>query len=161
MLAVIDTNVMIVANGKESPQASENCILACVHYLQSARQTTLIVIDDQWHILSEYKNKISTTGQPGVGDAFFKWILTNLANPNRCCQVHITPLPDGNFLEFPNDPALADFDPSDRKFVAVAIAHSGKPSIYNAVDSDWLPVKEELARRGVIIEFLCSELYIQ
>lgn len=46
MLAVIDTNVLIVANGRESPQASAECILACVHHLQGLVKQGTVVIDD-------------------------------------------------------------------------------------------------------------------
>ena len=49
----------------------------------------------------------------------------NWTNPERCDLVEIT-LVDGlkiNFEEFPDDPALADFDDDDRKFIAVACAH--------------------------------------
>ena len=159
MLAVIDTNVIIVANGRDSPHASLQCVRACRDYLESVRESGAIVIDDAHLIINEYKNKVSPTGQPGVGDAFFKWLLTNLANPNRCCQVHIHQLSANNFREFPNDPALASFDPSDHKFVAVAITHPAKPSIYNAVDSDWVAAKEALAHHGITIEFLCPEQF--
>ena len=63
-------------------------------------------------------------------------LLTNLANPQRCRRVPVT-ITNGEFDSFPADPALANFDPSDRKFVAVASADPSHPPIYNAVDSDW------------------------
>ncbi len=161
MLAVIDTNVLIVANHKESPQASPDCILSCSHYLQLMTTQGTIVIDDQWHILKEYQHKVSPTGQPGIGDAFLKWVLTNQANPKRCHSVKITDRGEGNFAEFPDDPELGDFDRSDRKFVAVAIVHPHHPPIYNAVDTDWLPVQAALRRYGITVEFLCWELAAQ
>ena len=43
----------------------------------------------------------------------------------RCDLVPITPINDSEneFEEFPDDPVLEGFDPDDRKFIAVAIAH--------------------------------------
>ena len=46
-------------------------------------------------------------------------------------SAEITPV-DGseiNFEEFPDDSGLADFDPDDRKFIAVACAHEDNPPI--------------------------------
>ena len=54
-------------------------------------------------IISEYKNKLSQTGQPGIGDAFLKWVLTNQANPNRCQTAKITETGIDSFEEFPQD----------------------------------------------------------
>jgi hypothetical protein len=58
-------------------------------------------------------------------------------------------------LQFPNDERLVGFDRSDHKFVAVALAHPERPPILNAVDADWWYYREELARHGIRVEFLC------
>ncbi|MBW4552647.1 MAG: hypothetical protein KME35_16290 [Aphanocapsa sp. GSE-SYN-MK-11-07L] len=159
MFVVVDTNVLIVANGRATPQANPTCVTNCVRRLQSIRNQEVLVIDDGWHILSEYRRKVSPSGQPGVGDAFLKWVLTNQKNPNRCVDVSITPIPgEESFVEFPSDVELANFDRSDRKFVAVALTHPAKPPILNAVDSDWRDFYQPLARNGVQIEFLCPEI---
>lgn len=134
---IIDTNVLIAANGRDCPQVTPQCQWSAVKYLQHIQQQGQIVIDGQWLILREYQHKVNPQGQPGVGDAFLKWILTNLANPDRCQQVNITP-ENGSFREFPDQPDLKSFDPSDRKFVAIALQCSENPPIINAVDSDWL-----------------------
>jgi hypothetical protein len=64
---------------------------------------------------------------------------------------------DDNFLEFPVDRALKNFDRSDRKFVAVALAHPERPPILQAVDSKWWGFKDALNRNGVRVEFLCPD----
>ena len=153
---VVDTNVPIVANGK-SNQASPHCVIACVQKLLEIQKQHIIVLDNNWLIIKEYKNKLSQTGQPGVGDAFLKWVLTNHANPQRCQKVQITPTTENSFEEFPDDPTLLKFDLSDRKFVAVALAHPEKPPILNATDSDWKHFETALAAFGVRVEFLCPE----
>jgi hypothetical protein len=89
-----------------------------------------------WLFIREYENKISRSGQPNVGDAFLRWVLTHQAT-NRCEQVPITQIAENDFAEFPKSPFLEKFDLSDRKFVAVALTHHAKPAIANAVDSDW------------------------
>lgn len=154
---VVDTNVPIVANGK-SNQASSACVLNCAKKLKEIREQHIIVLDDTWLIINEYKNKLSHTGQPGVGDAFLKWVLTNQANPQRCQKVKITPTAENSFEEFPEDESLAKFDKSDRKFVAVALSHPEKPPILNAVDSDWKNFEIALTNIGITIIFLCPEL---
>lgn len=157
MIVVIDTNVPVVANGR-SEQASPDCVLACVQKLRRVTQRGRVVLDDQWRIVREYQANLRSSGQPGVGDAFLKWILTNLANTKRCELVTITPIGNGmNFQEVPSDPALKNFDRSDRKFVAVALAYSQHPPILQAIDIKWWDVKDSLHRNGVKVEFLCQQ----
>lgn len=160
---IIDTNVLIVANGRNlAADISPQCRLACAQLLNRIRQTGAIAIDTNWQILSEYSRKVHPSGQPGIGDAFLKWILTNQNNPQRCDRIPITSDPacsDGNnYLEFPNDdPTLTHFDRSDRKFVAVAIAHPEHPPIHNATDSDWWIHRDRLTAHGLQLEFVCRD----
>jgi hypothetical protein len=158
MHRIVDTNVLIVANGRDCPQASPECILACVQKLREIEQNGTLVLDDAWHIIREYTHKVSPSGQPGLGDAFLRWVLTNQSNPQRIEKVPITPLGDDEFAEFPNSPDLAGFDRSDRKFVAVALTHPQRPPICNAVDSDWRNFHNALLQTGVTVEFLCPSL---
>ncbi len=155
MHSVVDTNVLIVANGRDCPQASPECVVTCARRLQDVQQHGTLVLDDAWHIIREYMHKVSQTGQPGAGDAFLKWVLTNQSNAQCVEKVLITPIGDDEFAEFPSTPTLANFDRSDRKFVAVALTHPQKPPICNAVDSDWRNFHEALVQAGVTVEFLC------
>ena len=146
-----------MANGRgQSPQASEDCVIACVRRLVEIKSTGKIVLDDGYRILLEYRDNLRSDGQPGEGDAFLKWVLTNQANSQRCDRVRITPTEDSNsFVEFPDDPDLKSFDRSDRKFVAIARVHPDSPPILNAVDTDWWLFRDALERNGVHVEFLC------
>ncbi len=159
MMVVVDTNVAVTANGRSLPNGvSASCVAACARRLQTIRQNGVVVLDDGWRILREYKANIAESGQPGVGDAWLKWLLTNLANPQRCQIVKITPVDAPQmFAEFPADPALEHFDSSDRKFVAVSRAHPARPAVLNATDSDWQIQRRALARHGVTVEFLCPD----
>lgn len=156
MSVVIDTNVLVVANGKHEA-AGAQCMGACIDALAQAR-TARVVIDDAQHILTEYRKHGSFAGQPGVGDAFFKWLWQRQADPRHCLVVHITPHPKRGFAEFPADEQLAKFDPSDRKFVAVALAAGDAPPILNASDTDWWLARHALDAHGLTVKFLCPEL---
>ena len=156
---VVDTNVPIVANGR-TPQAGPSCVLACIDALDDLRLHQKIVLDNLGRILDEYRNNLSAKGQPGVGHVFFKWVWQNQGNTAHCEMVEIHPRSNGeDYEEFPDDPELARFDRSDRKFVAVALASGSQPPILNAVDSDWWVYQEPLRKHGVKIEFLCPSQF--
>ncbi|MCW5970215.1 MAG: hypothetical protein KIT57_17045 [Blastocatellales bacterium] len=156
---VVDTNVPMVAN-EQASQAGHQCVSACIAELEQIVAGRQILLDDRGLIIEEYRRRLSLSGQPGVGDMFFKWLWNNQANPRHCRQVTITPTDDDNrgFVEFPKDPELANFDPNDRKFVATALASGVAAPILNASDTDWWVVREALERHGVKIHFICPEL---
>jgi len=148
---VVDTNVAVVANGNDE---FPSCSMACANRIRELTRDGTLVIDDRWLIIGEYRKNLRSSGQPGVGDAFLKWVLTNQANLRRCRRVPLTPQND-SFAEFPADPRLAGFDPRDRKFVAVALASPDHPAILQALDSSWWGFRQPLAECGVVVEFLC------
>ena len=165
MTVIVDTNVPLVANGFFC-KASKDCVEICVDRLEQITKGEIklaldyCALDGQRYIIGEYRNQLNPSGQPGVGDAFLKWVETNWANPDLCDLVEITFIGGGgkiNFAEFPKDPALAKFDDDDRKFVAVACAHPDKPPILQAVDSKWLCFHAALQQHGVSVEELCPQ----
>jgi len=156
MSVVIDTNVLVVANGGHPP-ASNDCVLACIEALDAAR-AGVVLVDDGGRILAEYAHHASHAGQPGVGDRFFKWLWDHQATAESCFQVSITDNADRGFAEFPDDPELAAFDRNDRKFVAVALASAVQPPVLNASDSDWWDFRDPLTAAGVHVRQLCPEL---
>ena len=154
---VMDTNVARVANGK-TEQAGPACVLECVMALRRIQDEHCVLLDDSNLIYNEYRRRLSYSGQPGPGDAFFKWLHDNQGHPDHCRKVTVTLDPDREFEEFPNDPDLASFDRSDRKFVAVVLASETGPEVLNASDTDWRDYSTELQRHGVAVVFLCPEL---
>ncbi len=86
-----------------------------------------------------------------------KWALRNRANPGKCDLVPITEHDQREFEEFPEDKRLENFDPPDRKFVAVAAAHSKHPPILQAADSKWLDWSGPLQDHGIQVDFLCLD----
>ncbi|RKU38472.1 hypothetical protein C6496_06595 [Candidatus Poribacteria bacterium] len=159
MKVIVDTNVPLVANGK-ADQASEDCVETCIDELMKITAGNVkLVLDDLRRIIGEYRNKLNPGGFPGVGDAFLKWVEINWANPQQCDLVSITPTDDleANFQEFPTDPTLAGFDPDDRKFIAVALAHPEKPPILQASDTAWWHYRDALHQNGVTVDFICED----
>jgi len=156
--SVVDTNIPVVANGRAS-HVGEDCVETCIRALRRLQREGKILIDESGFIIDEYRSHLSPTGQPGLGDEFFKWLWNNQGNTKYCIRVDVTPLDDEgcNFSEFPDDPALESFDRSDRKFVAVALCH-GNAQILNASDTDWWNFRGALEIHGIQICFLCPEL---
>jgi hypothetical protein len=157
---VVDTNVAIVAN-RGSPQAGAACVLACVDALERIVRQGRLVLDDQSRILDEYRRHLSPSGQPGLGDKFFKWVWQNQRNVKCCERVEIHPrgADRDDFVEFPSDTSLRGFHSDDRKFVAVALASKNRPEVLNAVDRDWWDYRDALRQCGVRITFLCQEQF--
>ena len=154
---VMDTNVAIVANGK-TDQAGANCIRECIKKLHQMMEEYCVLLDNRGLILDEYRKNLSPSGQPGPGDAFFKWLFDNQGNLEHCRKVGVTPNPEREFEEFPVDPKLSSFDHSDRKFVAVVLASGTSAQLLNASDSDWWHHRRDLEQHGIEIVFLCPEL---
>jgi hypothetical protein len=155
---VVDTNVPMGANGKS--HADPACVIACIDVLSAIVADGVVVLDDAMRILTEYMDHLSLSGEPGVGDEFMKWVWTVQADETRCERVPLTSNYENgmeNFAEFPDDPGLADFDPSDRKFVAVASASLRAPTVLNALDTDWAESHDALVRNGLTIRFLCPQ----
>jgi hypothetical protein len=153
MTFVVDTNVAILANNREWP--SPECVLACAQQLREIVHTGRIALDAGDRIFAQYRGHLSFSGQPGVGDAFFKWVFDHYWNDERCDRVLITPEGD-SYKEFPADERLAAFHSKDRMFVAVAAVHSEQPPILQAVDAKWRNFVASLADYGVNVQFLCA-----
>jgi hypothetical protein len=118
-----------------------------------------LFIDAGRAILDEYRRNLRAKGQPGPGDAFLKWVLTHEWNAVRVTRVAITSkaADPEDFEELPAPPVGVTYDPSDRKFLAVAVASPERPPILQSLDSDWWGWRDALAQVGIIVHFLCKE----
>lgn len=105
-----------------------------------------VVIDHVYEILGEYENNLP---QQSVGFELVK-------------QLHNTCRFDYQIIEFdeaghailPSNCTIKDN--SDKKFVAVALAHPDHPSIYYAIESDWEQAQENLNICDVRVVALCA-----
>lgn len=157
---LVDTNVPKTANLATQPDpdsdVSDACVLACIKAVEHVIKKRSLIIDAGDEIFDEYRQQLSMRGQPGVGDIFMKWVHDNRWSLHDSQRVTITKNGD-SYDEFPAYDGLNEFDKSDRKFVAVANAHTNKPAILQATDSKWWGWKDALAEVGITIQFLCPE----
>ena len=153
--AVIDTNVLLVAN-QQHPDISIECVANCIERLQAIQNDGVVVIDDSFIILNEYQHKTQVSPPRGVGDVFLKWLLRNMGNPARVEMVSVTLTAIDLYAEFPDQALQAEFDPPDRVFPAVANAHPDKPTILQAADCKWIDWWPKLAEQAIQVEFLCA-----
>jgi hypothetical protein len=154
--AVIDTNVLIAANRKSS-QANGACVENCIDFLFEVREAGSLVLDETGDIFEEYSSSgyLNYSGRPGSGDEFFVWVYEN--QHTKCHRVPLTPHEDRVYEEFPDTPALATFDRSDRKWIATALGCTPTATIYNAVDSDYAQHAQALADAAIPVTELCPD----
>jgi hypothetical protein len=151
---IVDTDTLIVANGKSS-QASIECELAAINFLEYTIDHSIVVLDSEDEILDEYKKYCSYSGQPGVGDLFFRELHNRRADTSFVQIVEIHPDGIGSYVEIPA--TLTKFDPSDKKFIATALADKGQAIVVNCVDSDYAFSSEALRLEGIRMLELCPE----
>lgn len=153
---VIDTNVLYAADNLNDSL----CQKASLEQIESVKMgKERIALDKQGYILEEYTRFAKTLDNTSVRKQFVNWLRAY--SHTKCLQVDPQPTDNSgvNFSWFPSDPALADFDQDDRKFVATSLAaqkETGQPvPIVNALDSDWCDYLAALQQNGVVVRFLC------
>jgi hypothetical protein len=156
MTSIVDTNVVLVSNGQHS-DVSPDCIAICAQRLQAIMDRERIALDDCFEILNEYQTKTRPKHPKGPGDVFVKWALRMTANQNKCDLVPIQKHPGRGYESFPDDERVGNFDPADRKFIAVAAAHPKRPPILQATDSKWLDTAPFLKDHQIETKFLCPK----
>lgn len=152
---VLDTNVLLVADSQH-PDVGDECLTKCVELLERVKRRGVVVIDDEYRVLSEYQNKLSGTGK-SLGSVFLKWLLQNQKNHKWVYPVSLNESSLDWFDEFPDQELQKHFDPPDRKFVAIAAAHPDKPDIWQATDCKWLDWRDALSQSGIGVAFCCPD----
>ena len=153
---VVDANVWIVADrqvGGSISKEEENCIKTCRDWLQRfATGVDRLLVDWEYQIISEYRRNLRKGG-------FAVALLNQLESQSyyRFSRVRIETDGDGHAI-LPLDISVGD--PSDRKYVAVAIHRRPFAPIHVATDRGWVRDKPGLTDYGIIIEELCPD-YIQ
>lgn len=155
--AVVDTNVPKVANPTkegtgQGGSPSAECRRAAIAFLLELMEHGQLMLDLAGEIQGEYRRQLNPSGQPGVGDRFYQEVLRR--GPPHVQRVELPKLLDGSYQDYPTDKALAAFDPSDRKFVA--LSRRTRTPVVVATDSDWVEHRVALTQNGVEIVFLCG-----
>lgn len=156
MRAIVDTNVILVANGAHD-DVTDECRDACAEMLLALTRGGRVLIDDANEIVDEYLHKSEPHKGQRLGDAFLKWLLNNQGNRNRVERVPLTRTAGGSYAEVDALEVPLTLDPSDLKFVAVAAAANQSTPILQASDSKWLDWWPELSMVGIEVKFLCPD----
>lgn len=149
---VVDTNVPVVANGRDDGEqsVSPECREATIHFLRRIlAKKEKVVLDEAGEVEKEYRRYLKPSGQPGVGDRFYLAVLSSL-----CQRVELPRRPDSEYADLPQAVIDAGFDPSDRKFAALAKREN--IPVANSVDSDWFRASSILRANGICVKFLCG-----
>lgn len=146
---IVDTNVPLVT--KLPDGHPQELVDACEELLESIMEQDLVVVtDDGGEIVEEYFHKLSRSGQDTLGDIFAKWVFNRRCWWDASAKPDIEPQGDCIYGVLAGD--HDDFDPSDRKFIAVAKV-SGAP-IHQATDTKWLDWGDALRRHNVVVRYV-------
>jgi hypothetical protein len=159
---ILDTNVLINAEGDQSAQTPLACREACLHFLVAVMAGDYqLVMDggadpDGSEALAEYRRNLHAAGAR-LGELFLRWLLQHWGTSVQL--VPITPAGE-SYEEFPSDSRLKEFDPRDHKWVALAVAHKNynerQADIIQSADFKWLGFIAVFAEYGVNVRFICS-----
>lgn len=146
---VVDTNVPLVLRfPDEHPPALRD---ACEELLESIMTSGREVATDLGgEIVAEYFAQLSHSGGPTLGDAFAKWVHERCWTWGQAAMPDIQPRGEYDYGVLDGDDQ--DFDPSDRKFIAVGKMASAP--VHQATDTKWLDWAAALARHGVEVLFV-------
>ena len=146
---VVDTNVPLVA--KFPNGHPQELVDACEELLEDIiEHDRVVVTDENDEIIEEYFHQLSRSGQDTLGDAFAKWVFDRRWTWDASARPNIDPRGAHVYgvLEGDHD----DFDPSDRKFVAVAKV--SRAPVQQATDTKWLDWGDALRRHGVVVSYV-------
>lgn len=95
---IIDTNVLVVANGQNS-DVIESCEDACIRFLVQASATGVVLMDGLGEILEEYIRAVNTDRPHGFGARFLFQLIQQ--QPDRARLEDLDKKEDGEFVDFP------------------------------------------------------------
>jgi len=154
---IIDTNIFAAANGLAN-HLTEREINKCKQFIAALAGNSVISLDLQGEIFQEYFIYTNRSGQPGIGDAFVKYLWDRQSDKMHCEKVDIEKNENGIYKQLNEKDGLLTFDSSDQKFIAVYLGSEKQPVICNACDSDWANNKLLLMQYDIrVLEILQEE----
>lgn len=150
---IVDTNVVVVAN-RQNQDVCEDCIDACVKFLIAAQANCIVLLDDGDEIRKEYAEALHERRPYEIGAQFLLYVYQNQFNEAHVRRIDLARHANGEFVDFPSNQQLVNFDPSDRKFAA--LARNQNTPVTNATDSDWANFLTPLNANGIQVNFLCG-----
>jgi hypothetical protein len=152
---IIDTNVWVWADQirqvTDMTPTERDCVESCFEWLNNFIESQdRLVVDDDHRILTEYYDN---TAQGGDARQFLRHVRGETSF-DRLVLISVQ-WDEHDYAIIPT--ALQVVDPSDRKFIAVALAHDPRPSIVVATDRGWAKWRQELEEAQIVVEQLCEE----
>lgn len=165
MKYIVDSNVPLLAGTPVSkiPHDQAEAARICNAFIKDLIENvdSKIVLDASWEILREYGRAINVCGRgPNTGKIFYRWVCANIRHMDANDLVVLHKDDQNSFEEYPKHKGLKNFDPSDRKFIALANAHPEHPPIVQGTDCKWWGIRIALEECGIHVRFLC-EAYIK
>ena len=157
---IIDANVALLAGTPVSkiPVDQLKCARECVRFIRDflTNPEARLVLDDEGRILKEYRNARNVGVAPNLATSFSIWAHQHIAME---CQdfIHLVEIAENEYKEYPDDVQLKEFDPPDRKYIALAYKHPEKPPIVEASDSKWWGIKDALKNYDIDLLFIDEE----
>ena len=162
---IVDTNVSLLAGTHISKIKKEQveCASACIKFIKNfiGNPNSKIVLDNAGEVLREYRKATTMfKSERNVAVLFYMWVCQYIkfASIDNLVQLHKNE--QNSFDEYPSNKDLRDFDPADKKFIALANAHPEHPPIIEGSDSEWWGIRIALQECGLQVKFLC-EKYIK
>ena len=160
---IIDTNVPILSGtlATDIPVDQAMCARECLRFIKEyiSNPESKIVLDSSWRVLKEYQKHMGDfNDRDGMYAQFYRWVCIQVAKglaPEDNVQLH--EIDENCFAEYPTHKGLANFDPPDRKFIALANAHVEHPPIVEGSDSKWWGIYDALKECGICVKFLCED----
>lgn len=154
MRQVVDTNVLIAANGRDTHASATLSLLSARFLVALMDGADALLEDSTGHVFEEYKRYLEFSGQPGVGDQFFAWFVRTRWDSSRIERAELDP---AKAISEYVPMSLRSFDPSDHKWIAVYLEGSADV-IVNATDSDWEEARVELDRHAILVRQLADDI---
>ena len=147
---VVDTNVLLVASSahpfspfgdSDLPAELQEQVFEWLAAFR-ADASRQMVWDDLFRIYDEYRNQLS--------DQDYGMLVVN----EKMATAHFVPVDYDDNGHGVVPASFADFDPSDRKFLAALLNAPSNTSLVNATDTDWLQIEAELNTAGAKVEHI-------
>ncbi len=153
---IMDTNVAAKAAALQKDCRLEEMKMQrkCAEFIGEFvnNPSSQLILDMNYEIVHEYRKRIPH--ETDLGRIFWRWFNTYVGKIPFENMVRLEKDSDGNYVSFPLEERTEKFDRSDRKFIALSIAHSEHPPVVEASDGKWYGFRDVFAEYGVHIEFL-------
>lgn len=157
---IIDANVPLLAGTPVSkiPKDQLICARNCNKFISEVinNPDARLVLDDSGKILKEYRNAWKVGQDPNLATMFYRWAYQNMAREDGDF-IHLEEIAPNEYKVYPDDAQLKEFDPPDRKYIALAYEHLENPPIVEASDSKWWGIKEILKKYNIDVIFIDEE----